>query len=251
MSCSKDASLVEVKKNSDVFVENGVLNIKNQTVFEKLIIENSKKSLEELKEWQDSLGFESYQVFYNDVFTEYEDVIENATSIEPLEDFKNTFLDYVFFPGGEIDGLPNYVMHPNVDSKYITVSNRYGKVKIGGYLVDAKNVSNLKSASVFGQMDCSHKSDDGKRRMTIVFTPSPYYTWGTPVHVWHAKKVWFAWVAYKTQYWWQEERNGTVESTNADIPTDMWIYLHAGSSYLKIWNRGIGESNACDFDWFY
>lgn len=247
-SCNNELSNPEADqlisyKNLDYFVKDGVLNIRNNDVFEKLIVENSKKTAEELAEWQDSVGFECFQSYYNTIFEEYEQIIGGENPIVNLEKYKHDYMDYIEMPGGMIDGLPDYSISPRVNMYYATVANVNGLVKINGETIDAKNIVRLKSAS-----SC-YKSISDRRMWVDVYTTT---STGNilSVNVSQQKKILFGWASYKTQYYWQLEPYATTTwYTSGDVPSD-WIItmpMPYGTNYLRIWNRGVGESNACTF----
>ena len=247
-SCSNELSNPEADqlksyKNLDYYVEDGILNIRNNDVFEKLIVENSKKSKEELAEWQDSVGFECFQSYYNTIFEEYEQIIVGQNPIVNLEKYKYDYMDYIEMPGGMIDGLPDYSISPRLNMNYATVANAKGLVKINGKTIDAKNIVKLKSA-----YNC-YKNTSDRRMWVEVYTTTSIGNI-LSVYVTHQKKVLFAWVSYSTLYEWKlSDPATTTWSTPGDVPTGTIIVmpLPNGTNYLKIWNRGVLEPNACIF----
>lgn len=247
-SCSNELSNTEVDqlksyKNLDYYVEDGILNIRNNDIFEMLIVKNSKRTKKELSVWQDSVGFECFQSHYNTIFEEYEQIIGGENPIANLEKYKYNYTDYIEMPGGMIDGLPDYSIRPRLDMIYATVANVNGLVIINGKTIDAKDIVKLKSASY-----CYKNTSD--RRMWV----EVYTTTSTgnilSVNVSQQKKILFAWASYQTQYYWQlQTPANTTWSTPGDVPSD-WIItmpMPTGTNYLKMWNRGVGESNACTF----
>ena len=251
-SCNKEINIPESDENNylksrenlEYYVENGILNIKDKKVFENLIVENSKKTKKELEEWQDSVGFKCFQTFYQSIFNEYEAIIEGENPIENLKKYEYSYKDYIEFPGGMIDDLPDYSINPRLNMIYATVANVNGLVKIKGKIIDAKNFVKLKSSS-----HCYKKTSS--RRMWMDVTTTHISTGNIlDVQVSQQKKVVFAWVSYQTQYFWELETPplGYYYSIN-DVPTGTVIYMPwpNGTNYLKMWNRGVGESNACTF----
>lgn len=151
VSCSKDDALLEPQsllksaEKADIYVESGILNIKNESVFWKLVELNSKRTLDELKSWQDSLGFESFYSVYESIFSEYEKIVEGKNPILELEQFRSDYKDFIIMATGTYDGLPDYSIKPVIDMLYASVANANGLVKIDGKLIDAKSISRLKS----------------------------------------------------------------------------------------------------------
>jgi hypothetical protein len=228
-------------EKADVYVENGILNIKDESVFWKLVELNSKKTFNELKSWQDSLGFESFQSVYESIFSEYEDIVEGENPIEKLEQFRNDYKDYITMATDSYDGFPDYSIKPVIDMLYASVANASGLVKIDGKLIDAKHISRLKS------VDSCYKSTK-RRRMWIDVNR---FTNGNiaNAYVTHQKKVLFAWVSYKTQYYWELENPPLgYWYTNGDVSSGYTIVMPTGGTdYLRMWNRGVGEENSCTF----
>lgn len=247
-SCSNELSNTEMDplksyKNLDYYVEDGILNIRNNDVFEKLLVENSKKTKEELVEWQDSVGFECFQSYYNTIFEEYEQIIGAENPIANLEKYKYDYKDYIEMPGGMIDGLPNYCISPRLDMIYATVANVNGLVIIEGKTIDAKDIIKLKSA-----YNCYKNTSDRRMWVEVYITTSTGNI--LSVYVTQQKKIVFAWASYQTSYSWQLETPAiTTWYTPNDVPTGTIITmpLPNGTNYLKMWNRGVGESNACTF----
>ncbi|MGQ1890521.1 hypothetical protein ACT29H_08760 [Thermophagus sp. OGC60D27] len=246
-SCSQTEDLDVQTQIPDVYVDNGILVIKNQSVLNNLILSNSKKSKEELTAWQDSLGFECYQIYYDEIFSEYEEVVNNAKSEAPILEFINTYKNEVFIPGGTIDGLPDYSIEPKVVPPYLTVANKDGIFKLGNETIVStkEKLTTLKSVSTFS---CSKKHD--KRKMNIQLTvndPKSNYNY---VRVTHSKKVLFAWVSYSTKYYWRYSPNDPgYFATDNDILSGTMFNLLRGSNYLEMWNRGVGEDHKCIFSW--
>lgn len=247
VSCNKDDALLEPQlleksaEKADIYVENGILNIKDESVFWKLVEVNSKKTFDELKSWQDSLGFESFFTVYELIFSEYEKIVEGKNPLEELEQFRNDYKDYVTMATGTYDGFPDYSIKPTIDMLYASVANANGLVKIDGKLIDAKSISRLKS------VDSCYKST-GTRRMWIEI-----YRFSNGnianAYVTHQKKVVFAWVSYKTQYYWELEYPPLgYYYTIGDVSSGYTIVMpFGGTDYLRMWNRGVGESNSCTF----
>ncbi|MGM0408842.1 MAG: hypothetical protein ACQERU_12730 [Bacteroidota bacterium] len=229
----------------DVYVENGILHIKDKAAFERIIVENSKKTEEELVFWQDSIGFDCFQVAYNIIFNEYIELLDNKNPIENLENFKTIYSDFVEMTGGTIEGLPDYSIKPRINPIYATVANIDGLVNIGGELINAKEIVRLKSSGY-----CYKNTST--RRMWVEVINTHYSTGNIlAVEVSHQKKILFAWVSYKTKYFWELENPPLgYYYTNGDVPTGYAIYMPwpNGTNYLKMWNRGVGESNTCTFE---
>lgn len=246
-SCKKDDVVLDphlqVKsgENVDIYVEDGILNIKNENVFRKLVELNSKKSFNDLKNWQDSLGFENFLSIYKSIFSEYEKIVEGDNPVQRLRKFKVDYKDYITMATGSYDGLPDYSIEPVINMLYATVANTNGLVRINGKLIDAKNIVRLKS------VDSCYKSTS-TRRMWIDVNR---YTNGNiaSAYVTHQKKVLFAWVSYSTQYYWELENPPLgYYYTYDDVPSGYTIGMPiGGTDYLRMWNRGVGESNSCTF----
>ncbi|KAF0235773.1 MAG: hypothetical protein FD181_3273 [Prolixibacteraceae bacterium] len=247
VSCNTDdlllepQSLVKSAEKIDIYVESGILNIKDESVFWKLVELNTKKTFDELKSWQDSLGFESFYSIYESIFSKYEIIVEGKNPIVELEQFRNDYKDFITMATGTYDGLPDYSIKPVIDMLYASVANANGLVKIGGKLIDAKSISRLKS------VDSCYKSTS-TRRMWIDINR---FTNGNiaNAYVTHQKKVLFAWVSYKTQYYWELENPPFgYWYTPGDVSSGYTIVMPTGGTvYLRMWNRGVGESNSCTF----
>lgn len=247
ISCNKDETmltpqlLIKSAEKADIYVENGILNIRDESVFKELVEINSKKTIDEIKSWQDSLGFESFLFIYETIFLEYEKIIEGENPIKRLEQFRVDYKNFISMGTGTYDGLPDYSIKPIIDMLYASVVNANGLVKINGKLIDAKNIIRLKS------IDSCYKST-GSRRMWVDINR---YSNGNiaNAYVTHQKKVLFAWVSYKTQYFWELENPPLgYWYTNDDVSSGYTILMPTlGTNYLRIWNRGVGESNACIF----
>jgi len=249
LSCNKeinnhesiDDNHLKSTERLEYFVEKGILNIRDYEVFEKLIVENSKKTINELIEWQNTIGFNSFQVFYSKIFDEYEEIVQNESPIERLHQYVQMYSNYIEMPGGTIDGLPDYSIKPKINALYASVANIDGLVKINGKIIDAKNAVKLKSSR-----RC-YKNTSSRRMWVEVFWTHPSTGNIMAVEVSHQKKVLFAWVSYSTQYYW-ELFNPPLGYwyTPGDVPNGYAIYMPQpnGTSYLRIWNRGVGENNA-------
>lgn len=137
------------------------------------------------------------------------------------------------------NGILNSIK-PVIDMLYGTVSNADGFVKINGKLIDAKNIVRLKSVD-----NCYTKTS--KRRMWVEVTR---FGPGTIMneYVSHQKKVVFAWVSYQTEYYWELENPPYGYYSTHEIPSGVLLAMPTnGTNYLKIWNRRVGETNACTF----
>lgn len=245
-SCSKEINIPEqeenlLKSNLEYYVEDGILNVRDKKVFERLIVRNSKKSIEELISWQDSLGFESFLSVYESIFSEYERIIEGENPIERLEQFRVDYKDYITMATGSYDGLPDYSIQPTIDMLYASVANANGIVKINEKLINSKNIIKIKS------VDSCYKSTS-RRRMWIDVNRFSNGNIAS-AYVTHQKKIVFAWVSYKTQYYWElENPPNNYWYTNGDVSSGYTIAMPTGGTdYLKMWNRGVGDTNYCIF----
>ncbi len=254
-SCSKDAGIEPSPfradtMNTDVSVKNGMLVIKDKETLNKLILNHLNKSPEELKNWQDSIGFKSYQLFYDDIFAEYESVVENAIqeqSENSILEFMEANKDNATFPGGNIDGVPNFSIEPKVSASYTSVANMNGKFILGSEIIDATKIGGtlLKSVDSF---TCDKKHD--KRKMHIRLTvDDPNFSYNV-AEVTHRKKILFGWVSYSTRYYWRHYANDpNYYYTSGDVGSPYRIVLQRYSKYLEMWNRGVGEGQKCVFSW--
>lgn len=247
VSCTKEETIYEAElftksaEIKEIYVKNGILHIKDESVFWKITEINSTKTTEEILKWQDSLGFESFLSVYETIFTEYEDIIGGKNPIEKLEQFRADYKDYVIMATGSFDGLPDYSIKPIIDMLYLSVANAEGYVNIDGKLIDTKSIIKLKS------VDSCYKSTSSRRMWIDVNRFSNGNI--ASAYVTHQKKVLFAWVSYKTQYYWELENPPYgYWYTNGDVSSGYTIAMPTGGTkYLKMWNRGVGDTNYCVF----
>jgi hypothetical protein len=247
VSCNKEEALFETElqtksaENEDIYVKDGILHIKDESVFWKLAELNSKKTVNDIIKWQDSLGFKSFLSVYVSIFSEYENIVEGANPIGRLEQFRVDYKDYITMASGSHDGLPDYSIRPVIDMLYGSVANSSGLVKINGELIDSKSITKLKS------IDSCYKSISNRRMWIDVNRYSDGKI--ASVYVTHQKKVLFAWVSYSTQYLWELENPPYgYWYTNGDVPSGYTIVMPTGGTdYLRMWNRGVGDSNSCTF----
>ncbi len=239
VSCDKkEADVLENnQEHLEYWVENGVLHVKNEEVLNRLMQENAKKSTEELKAWEEKLGFESYKSFYNQVFSEYEDMRDAAVaanSDEPYYEFKSMYEDYVDFPSELIEGAPNRSIAPKVDFSLMTLANREGELVVD----DSKKNATVKKAAP--DDECYVKTKKRKTWIRIY--------WGTTIQVTCKKKTMWAWWEYSTTLHWRpfaDEKNVGFEKWK--VRSGDQIHISSSHNYVEAYTSGSGFSRRCKF----
>ncbi|MCW3788804.1 hypothetical protein [Plebeiibacterium sediminum] len=247
-SCSEDS----IPENSDIentlkniWVENGVLHVNSESTLDSLVLSNLEKTEDQLIEWQNSLDFENYQSFYNNVFDEYELMVEDAISKEsdePYFDFVAKYSEFVEFPSEPILGAPNRSMEPLVKSSFNTVVNKLGYIYVGDELINYTNKENsLKSST--SSYYCYKKTSKRKMKVTAEFGPNVNKT---TIHCGCKKKTLWAWWSYTTTFWARPNSYGIWTKWKAydgDVYYPTWVDVR----YMEIFTDGVKSENKCIF----
>ena len=81
VACQKESEVLPTNDGASYWVENGILNVKNQAVLDSLIAVTSEKSEEEMVAWSDSVGFKSLAAVYKDAEKQFTCAIENVNLV--------------------------------------------------------------------------------------------------------------------------------------------------------------------------
>ncbi|MCG8578412.1 MAG: hypothetical protein MI866_00745 [Bacteroidales bacterium] len=240
-SCQDETSESDWHETQDYFVKEGILHVDNEVVLESLISQASSMSNDELLKWQQELGFQSYYSFYEDIFTEYEQLFENISSESQILEFIDIHKGDVIFPGGTVDGEPNYTIEPKVNTGLDRLANQEGKLIVAGEYVPTN--SSLKSST-----HCYKRN--GRRRMWVDFlinNQGDKYA-----RVSHAKRMWVGWRSYRTNYYWRfSSTSPGYFSLKDDVPSGYSISFKGyNPGYVEIWSRGVGESHKCTYQYY-
>ncbi len=93
VACQKESEVLPTNDGASYWVENGILNVKNQAVLDSLIAVNSEKSEEEMVAWSDSVGFKSLAAVYKDA--------EKEKDVLSFDELKAKYEDKLVFNSAE------------------------------------------------------------------------------------------------------------------------------------------------------
>lgn len=247
-ACNKEESELNINADDqkEVWVEGGVLHLKNQQVLDSLSIVVGTMTDEERIAWEDSLGYTSYNTLYSFVFSEYMIMAEKA--IETNSDslyfkFRELYDNLAIFPDEEIDGLPNRTIEPKV-TFYSSLANEQGKLIVGNKEVEVSMPNSLKSASGDG---CSKIAARRKMGVSVMLAPTSD-PW---IHVYSCSKKRFGgWWSYKSVFYVISNASNYVMSFKVGAGYMTNAAVHYGATKVAVWNDGVGEGNMCEFDYY-
>lgn len=258
---------IESEDSARFDVKDGGLHFRNQECLELTMLETHGKTQEELKAWGDSVGGNAFWSLYNEVFDVYDVLDQYVDSQEEFISAFNQFMEeydgVVYRPQEYSDGELDFGIMPLIGSLYGSVANENGIYAIGDEFFDAKYRVSTRSydknnASCYKYKNESKCKDDRKMWLTInnIGTSSNpnYYS----VEVYHEiRNRWCNWKTYETDYYFTTGDNFINKATARDTKAgaviifknlDGNIFPYQFSfPYVQIYNRGVGESNVCEF----
>ncbi len=256
-SCTKDNLSTNVQQD-DFKVQNGVLYIKDQIVLDSLASLLESKTDEEKIQWENEIGFKSYNTSYNEIFNEYEAVINEITDLTQLP-LMYTFIDIhkdkVDFPGGLIDGIDNYSMEPKFKSPYLSLINENGEIYVSNKkmsLIEKSLKSTVFCGSCFSKTSSrkmwADLSYDGRFFDNNTYTYYELYN----VRLKAQKKVLFGWVSYKTTYYCKQPNDETWHSFGKKSSgSNVLLKSNVKFNEILFASAGVGKSRACTINCQY
>ncbi len=266
ISCQKESDVLPKGNNANYYVENGILNVKNQSVLDSLVAANFEKSEEEVVAWSDSLGFKSLASVYKDAEKE-----KDALTVEELKAKYEGKLIFNTAKGAEkeftcaVEDL-DMAAFVNEDAEFVINGEIKDLKNINSKVFHPLNESILKAANTSDY----HATFDGKRWFSVSIrrgaiwyghywsdndrnTKAYSNSWYVLLDIKTEKKVWGGWKGYNTDLYFRNIQTGTtggwcishnLDYNSALYPGRYWAGEYIASGYSqRIWTGGVSESH--------
>lgn len=255
ISCQKESDVLPKGNNANYYVENGILNVKNQTVLDSLVAANLEKSEEEVVAWSDSLGFKSLASVYKDAEKE-----KDALTVEELKAKYEGKLVFNTENGAEKEftcAVENIGMAGLVDEdgSLIIAFEKKNFKNVSHPSFQPKALANLKGS--LGSTYAASFSSDHKRWFYVRYSGLFWsghgisadhpetYSWALINEVRSEKKVWGGWIGYSTSFWGRlgSQAASQLAVYNGNNP-GIFKHIQPYGSVYKVWTGGVPEAYA-------